>query len=72
MGKKRDDIDDLDFEEELSNFEKYVQSTFAEFAGTFFYTFIACLAVTSQDVLSIAFAEGLAIALLCSAFLNIR
>ena len=73
MGKKnRDVVDDFDFEEELTTFEKYVQSTFAEFAGTFFYTFIACLAVTSQDVVSIAFAEGLSIALLCSAFLNIR
>lgn len=73
MGKKskRDVVDDFDFEEELSTFEKYVQSTFAEFAGTFFYTFIACLAVTSQDVIAIAFAEGLSIALLCSAFLNI-
>ena len=59
-------------ETEITTFEKYVQSTFAELVGTMFFTFIACLVVTSQDVVAIAFAEGLAMALLCSAFLNIR
>ena len=66
------DLDVEDEEREITTFEKYVQSTFAELVGTMFFTFIACLVVTSQDVVAIAFAEGLAMALLCSAFLNIR
>lgn len=52
-------------------FEKYVQSTFAEFIGTLLFVFVACMAVSARDVLSIAFAEGLCIALLCAAFVNV-
>ena len=55
-----------------SVFEKYIQSTFAECAGTMVYTFVACLAVTTWDVKMMAFAEGLAICFLCAAFLNVR
>ncbi|XP_038069095.1 aquaporin-8-like [Patiria miniata] len=68
---KIDMDDDQQEERTITTFEKYVQSTFAELVGTMFFTFIACLAVTTQDLVAIAFAEGLAMALLCSAFLNI-
>ncbi|XP_071948907.1 aquaporin-8-like [Antedon mediterranea] len=57
--------------EEAAVFEEYVQSVFAEFGGTLLYTFIACLAVTTENLVAIAFAEGLTIAVLCSAFLRI-
>ncbi|PIK51507.1 putative aquaporin-8 [Apostichopus japonicus] len=69
FGNRAKEQDEL--EKKLSSFEKYIQSTFAEFIGTALFTFVACLAVSSRDVLSIAFAEGLCIALLCAAFVNI-
>lgn len=78
MARRKDDKISIDASDivELSKatsiFEKFVQSTFAEFIGTMVYTFIACMAVTTMDVTSIALAEGLGIAFLCSAFLNIR
>ena len=67
-----DDDDDYNDDKEVTLFEEYVQSSLAEFCGTFFYVFIACLVVTSQNLISMAFAEGLAIACLCTAFINIR
>ncbi|XP_030840396.1 aquaporin-8 [Strongylocentrotus purpuratus] len=77
MARRKDDKISIDASDivELSKatsvFEKFIQSTFAEFIGTMVYTFIACMAVTTMDVTSIALAEGLGIAFLCSAFLNI-
>ncbi|XP_072168195.1 aquaporin-8-like [Diadema setosum] len=76
MARRRDDK--ITVEEEIAElskatsvFEKYIQSSFAEFAGSMVYTFIACLAVTTMDVTNIAFAEGFGIAFLCSAFLSV-
>lgn len=70
--KKIDFDDDYDEKETKSVFEEYVRSTIAEFIGTFFYVFIACLVVTSKNLIAMAFAEGLAIAVLCTAFINVR
>lgn len=69
--KKIDFDDDYDEKETKSVFEEYVRSTIAEFIGTFFYVFIACLVVTSKNLIAMAFAEGLAIAVLCTAFINV-
>lgn len=66
-----DASDIVELSKATSIFEKFVQSTFCEFVGTMTYTFIACMAVTTMDVTMIAFAEGLGIAFLCSAFLNV-
>ncbi|XP_041474185.1 aquaporin-8-like [Lytechinus variegatus] len=66
-----DASDIVELSKATSIFEKFIQSTFAEFAGTMIYTFLACMAVTTMDVTLIAFAEGLGIAFLCSAFLNV-
>ncbi|XP_041468994.1 aquaporin-8-like [Lytechinus variegatus] len=57
--------------EEENLWESIVQPAFAEFAGTFFYAFMVCLAVTAHDLLDYAIASGLGIAALCISFVNI-
>ncbi|XP_071486436.1 aquaporin-8-like [Diadema antillarum] len=58
-------------EEDENLWESIVQPAFAEFAGTFFYTFAVCMAVTTQNTLLYAIACGLGIGCLCVAFVNI-
>lgn len=57
--------------EEENLWESIVQPAFAEFAGTFFYTFVVCMAVTAHDGLLFALAAGLGISALCISFANI-
>ncbi|XP_038075258.1 aquaporin-8-like [Patiria miniata] len=61
----------LEDEDDLNVWERYVQPVFAEFTGSILYTFIACLAVSANNVFAIGIAHGFGIAVLCTAFVRI-